>query len=112
MNYFYTFLLSVLILAPGCKSTQEQSSTDATVEAPVTRSQPVTMMTGTVRYIDLEGGFYGIEADDGARYYPLNLSGVYKEDGLQVRFSINQRSDIMTTVMWGQVCEIVEIEKR
>ena len=98
-------------MAPGCKSTQEQS-VDQAEEPSVARSQMVNMMTGTVRYIDLEGGFYGIEADDGARYYPLNLSGVYKEDGLQVRFSVTPRTDIMTTVMWGQVCEIQEIEKR
>ena len=29
--------------------------------------------SGTITYINLEGGFYGIVADDGEHYVPINL---------------------------------------
>ena len=68
-------------------------------------------IAATVRYIDLEGGFYGIESDAGDSYLPINLAEEYKEDGLRILFKMRERSDIMTTKMWGKTVEIVEIEK-
>jgi hypothetical protein len=62
-------------------------------------SRPVNG-TGTIRWIDLEGGFYGIESDDGARYLPLNLGEAYQVEGLRIRFqAFPARS--MTIAMWG-----------
>ena len=42
---------------------------------------------GTIHYEDLEGGFYGIMADSGERYLPINLNDTFKIDGLRVKFS-------------------------
>ena len=56
--------------------------------------------TGTVEYIDLEGGFYGIIADDGTHYYPLNLPEEFAQDGARVTFTA-QQEDVATTAMWG-----------
>ena len=39
---------------------------------------------GTVKYIDLEGGFYGIVDETGKEYLPLNLKDEFKVDGLKV----------------------------
>ncbi len=68
-------------------------------------------IVGTVKYIDLEGGFYGIEDENGENYYPINLRDEYKEDGLRILFEYKVRTDIMTTVMWGKTVEITAIEK-
>lgn len=66
--------------------------------------------TGTVVYIRLEGGFYGIMGDDGKRYYPLNLPEEYRVEGLRVRFEGVIRSDVATFHMWGTPVELKSIE--
>ncbi len=86
----------------GCKSSKP--------EAPAT-SQMVDGIAATVRFIELEGGFYGIESDAGDSYLAINLAEEYKEDGLRIMFTMKSRPDIMTTKMWGKVIEIVEIQK-
>ncbi|HEX3035703.1 MAG TPA: hypothetical protein VHT73_11335 [Thermodesulfobacteriota bacterium] len=66
---------------------------------------------GTVRFIDLEGGFYGIIGDDGKKYDPINLSQEFQVDGLPVRFEAEVRDDVAAMRMWGTPIEIVRIEK-
>jgi len=66
--------------------------------------------TGTVTYIDLEGGFYGIVADDGKRYDPLNLEPGHRVNGKRIRFEGRLQRDRMTTRQWGQVIELSSVE--
>lgn len=68
-------------------------------------------ITATVRYIELEGGFYGIMSDDGESYMPMNLTDEYKEDGLRIIFKMRHRKDVMSFQMWGKNVEITEIQK-
>ncbi|MCU0632370.1 MAG: protease inhibitor I42 family protein [Methanolinea sp.] len=56
---------------------------------------------GTVTYLDLEGGFYGIVGDDGRDYLPLNLDAQYRVDGMRVAFEEEEAGDIATIQMWG-----------
>jgi hypothetical protein len=44
------------------------------------------MMTGTIRYVDIEGGCYYISADNGREYRPVNLTREYRQHGLRVAF--------------------------
>jgi inhibitor of cysteine peptidase len=64
---------------------------------------------GTVRYQDLEGGFYGIVADDSAKYDPGSLPMAVRKEGLRVRFTAT-RVGGMTTRMWGTRVELKNIE--
>jgi hypothetical protein len=66
--------------------------------------------TGTVKYVDLEGGFYGIVSDDGKQYDPINLEQTYHEDGLRVRFQAKIRQDMASIHMWGTIIELTRIE--
>ncbi len=66
--------------------------------------------TGTVKYMDFEGGFYGIIADDGSRYDPMNLPEGFKIDGLRVIFSAIIKRDFVSFHMWGIVIEIIDIQ--
>jgi heat shock protein HslJ len=66
--------------------------------------------TGTVQYIDLEGGFFGIVADDGTHYYPLNLPAEFSLDGARVTFTA-QQEDVATTAMWGIPVTILSMER-
>lgn len=45
-----------------------------------------SMMTGTIRYVNLEGGYYNIVADNGKEYHPVNLPHEYRRHGLRVAF--------------------------
>lgn len=64
---------------------------------------------GTVRFIELEGGFYGIITPEGDNYLPLNLPKEFQVDGLQVTFSAHEERDISTIAMWGKPVRIDSI---
>ncbi|MFC2076410.1 hypothetical protein ACFLT7_04935 [candidate division KSB1 bacterium] len=66
--------------------------------------------TGTVIYLDFEGGFYGIVSDDGEHHDPINMESEFKRDGLRVRFSGIIRDDLMSYHMWGHLLELTYIE--
>ena len=71
---------------------------------------PITV-TGTITYIDLEGGFYGFVADNGDRYFPVNLDQQYKVNKLKVRIEGKIQKNVMTTAMWGTPLEILKVER-
>ncbi|ABN58384.1 MULTISPECIES: putative hemolysin [Methanoculleus] len=64
---------------------------------------------GTITFVDLEGGFYGIVADDGERYLPADLPTECRQDGLRVAFAVNIMNETATIQQWGTPVEIVEI---
>ena len=70
------------------------------------------MINGTVQYNELEGGFYGLVADNGQKYDPINLSEEYRKDGLPVSFQVIEKKDMAGIHMWGKIVEIVKIERR
>lgn len=74
------------------------------------RSLGIGPVGGTVRYIDLEGGFYGIIDDDKTTYEPQNLASEFQQDGLRVRFS-GLRINDGSSLMWGIPLNITSIEK-
>ena len=65
---------------------------------------------GTVTYIDLEGGFYGIIGDNQENYDPINLPDEFQQEGLQVAFTAKYRDDLAGFHMWGRIIEILQIE--
>ena len=90
-------IASTLILLCGC------------IDEPA--AQDAVSGTGIIVYQDIEGGFYGILADDGTRYLPLNLEDEYQVDGLSVRFSGTPREDLLTVAQWGTPIELVSIQE-
>lgn len=66
---------------------------------------------GTIRYVNLEGGFYGIAGDDGKDYLPLKLDQQYQTDGLRVSFEYEPAKDTATVQMWGIPVYLTFIEK-
>ena len=67
--------------------------------------------TGTINYINLEGGFYGLIADDGRKYLPKDLAREFKVDGLRVRFQVKILTGVATIYMWGTPVEALSIER-
>ncbi len=66
--------------------------------------------SGVISYIDLEGGFYGILADDGTQYYPINLDEGFEEDGLMVEFLGQLEEDFVSIHMWGTPITLMDIQ--
>ncbi len=66
--------------------------------------------SGTVRYLDLEGGFYGIVADDSSRYDPGELDPRLRRDGMRVRFDLRKLEGAMSIRQWGTMVTVVRID--
>ena len=67
--------------------------------------------TGTVKYIELNGGFYGIVCDNGKKLDPLNLKDEFKKDGLRVKLVYSAKKDKTGSHQWGETVEIISIRK-
>jgi len=95
---FISFILILLIIftLSGCKKSKRDD---------------IIFETGTVKYIDIEGGFFGIIGDSGKNYNPINLSEEFQKDNLRVSFDAKIREDMVSFHMWGTLIEIVRIEK-
>lgn len=111
----------ILLVGLACEKKGEQRQSK-NAERPAESQKPIQreekkivkdeqMMTGTVRYSNLEGGFYELVADSGERYDPVNLPDEYKKDGLRVKFQIREKRDVVGIHMVGKIVEIVKIEK-
>ncbi|PSQ70670.1 MAG: hypothetical protein BRD38_04875 [Bacteroidetes bacterium QH_9_67_14] len=104
-------LAGIALAATGCTSTSG-SLPDADVveeDADLPPPEDIVSGLGTVRYVQLEGGFYGIVADDSTRYLPQDLGTDYREDGLRVRFRAAVQDSAMTMEMWGTPVEMLDI---
>lgn len=66
--------------------------------------------TGTVVYISIEGGFYGIITDDYEKYDPTNLDEDFEIDGLRVQFAVRLRRWTGSIHMWGMIVEILYLK--
>ncbi|MEA1912637.1 MAG: hypothetical protein U9N06_02220 [candidate division WOR-3 bacterium] len=65
---------------------------------------------GTITYIESEGGFYGIVADNGGHYDPMNLPSDFKKDGLRVKFKGIIRY-YPSLHKWGTLIQLTYIEE-
>lgn len=106
MRNFISFMVLVLSMALLVESCRRIKSPLNPID-----ENGTFVSTGTIQYIDLEGGFYGIVADNNEHYLPLNLPEVFRVNGLRVRFVAKIRNDVMTIYMWGTPVEILKIEK-
>lgn len=108
---------AVCMTAGGC-STHSPPGTGTPPDTTMTQVQDDPMPRqnersgiGTITYLDLEGGFYGLVTDDGEKYDPLALEEAFQQDGLRVRFRVRVRTDVMTIRMWGTPVEVIEMER-
>lgn len=68
------------------------------------------VIIGTVRYQDINGGFWGIIDDSEQPWRPTNLPQHLEEEGLRVRVWATEDEDDMSIFMWGTPIIITESE--
>ncbi|MFZ5946955.1 MAG: hypothetical protein ACOYU5_03195 [Stygiobacter sp.] len=73
-------------------------------------SEPTHLQKGKVKFISLEGGFYGIISDKNENFDPINLSKEFQKDDLKILFSYKERNDLYSFHMWGKIIELTEIK--
>jgi hypothetical protein len=95
----------LLLFALAACTPASSSGTDPGAAEPA----PTITFTGTVSFIPLEGGFFGIISDDGRRYDPVNLPEEYRRDGLRVKVEALVLRGVIGFHMWGQKVEISNI---
>ena len=78
---------------------------------PICRAEQATtfMFRGEVTHLTLEGGFWGIVAEDGRRFDPGQLPKAFQQAGRKVQVIARRTPDRISFRQWGQLIEIVEI---
>ncbi len=59
-----------------------------------------------VKFINLEGGFWGLVDKSGQQYYPVNLPEQLKFEGYEISCGI-RHVDSFNSNMWGENVEII-----
>ncbi len=95
-------LTIIALLLGGCLSASSGGS------PPAEQTAGTIAVEGRVTFVSLEGGFYGIVADDGRRFDPVNLPPAWEKEGLKVRFRGRPQPGRIGFHMWGTAIEIVE----
>ena len=107
-----TIIMAFSLVHAGCASATGTAVSAPMVTKPVvkTDSENQISVTGTVRYLPIEGGFWGIVSDDGNNYDPMALDPAFQKEGLRVRFEAIPEKDMMSIHMWGALVKITRIE--
>jgi hypothetical protein len=65
---------------------------------------------GKAVYNDFEDGFWGIEAENGKKYTPINMPEQLKMKGAEVVIQAEILQDAFSLSMWGEAIRIVGFE--
>jgi hypothetical protein len=63
-------------------------------------------ISGTVVFVELSGGFWGIESDDARQWLPTDMPKALKKKGLKVKIKAKEAEDYMSIYMWGTPIDI------
>ena len=99
-------------MTSACVNSQEQ--TMANKESPSSSSvdaEPIkTVVTGTVLYKKLEGGFFALISTDNKHYTLRKLPKEFKLEGLVVEITGMINKDIITFTQFGELLEVETVK--
>jgi hypothetical protein len=95
-----------LFITASCKSADERYLTGNTSSSDMKEE---ICFVAEVRWLSLEGGFYGLVTDDGRKFIPLNLPETFRKEGLKIRVK-GRVKNVVSIYMWGIPFEIYEID--
>lgn len=96
-----------LLAASSCGPARNGSEWD--VLMPEAESAETARISGSVAYMELEGGLYVLRTADGTNYNPNNLPESYRVDGAAVEADVVVRDDMASIGMVGPIVDIVRI---
>jgi hypothetical protein len=101
-------LLSALLIAfllSGCAGETKKSESEA---QPEIDQEAVNMITvrGTIRYKNLEGGFWALDGDDGNKYMTSGLDKALRIDGMVIEVKGVIEEDVVTFQQYGKTLKI------
>ncbi|MGR7922980.1 hypothetical protein ACU6RQ_18080 [Zobellella denitrificans] len=73
--------------------------------------EPSLYISGTIRYLNLEGGLYVIRDVRGTHYHPVNLPPAFEQDGLAIEALARLREDSPTSGVVGPRIELLHIRR-
>lgn len=66
---------------------------------------------GIVTYVPVSGGFWGLLAENGRRFRPVNeIPEEFQEEGLPIHAKVDA-IDVFSIFMWGTDVEVKEISR-
>lgn len=68
------------------------------------------VFTATVKYMNLEGGFFGLITKEGKHWLPMNLKKEFQLDGAVLKVTGYAKKNMMTIQQWGIPFTITHVE--
>ena len=112
-NVFFIFTTVMIIGCAGEKTEATPSlevSHQSKQSADDQEDKNMITITGTVVFKQLEGGFYGLDADDGKKYLPQGMKKSLLKNGMKVRVKGYILTDMLTFQQYGEVLKVIETE--
>ena len=106
-------LFGLIWTLSGCSAPEPDMSEP---EQPAEEQQPEDVIlskkviTATVTFIDLEGGFYGLMTEDGEKLLPSNLPKEFLKDGTVIQFHATTLKDMQSIHQWGTLVEVKDVK--
>jgi hypothetical protein len=102
------FSLMFSLLCFSCVGKNALIMTPNKAKAP--EQERMTWQTATVIFVKLEGGFYGLLAQDGSKLLPINLAPQYQIPNTTLNIQGKKVEGMMPIQQWGVPFEIINIE--
>jgi len=110
-------VLLICLIGVGCKQTGQDlpakkaiSEKMPTTGAQMKVEQAKFSRTGTIQFIAIEGGFYGIITEKGEKLLPMNLDPQYLINGTIISFEGTYIKDLVTIQQWGRPFRISKVQ--
>jgi hypothetical protein len=105
MRHLLTSAIALAVLLSACSQTQKAS------QLPKGNKKTGSfVVAGTMRYVDVSGGCWQLEADDGRRYEVIGQNiGEIKRDGAKVELEVIPGGNLASICQVGEIIEVVRI---
>jgi hypothetical protein len=114
MKIVSAFFITLSFLLASCSQEHSEQGVEiqpakigtTQVEAKITE----TWQQVTVKYLDFEGGFFGLVRKDGKKLLPMNLAKNFKVNGSILKVKGHVVEGMMTTQQWGTAFKVTQVE--
>ncbi len=109
-------LVTLSLMLFGCNTEQPTAEVevkptpavkeDAKQDTQNPQEQQMITVTGTIRFLPMEGGFYGLDGENGKKYMPQGIDKSMLKNGLVVEVTGTVLTDMLTFQQYGEVLKV------